>query len=140
MRIQHLNQLLQGGQQLPGQLSGSGGAHAIGSPGGDGGSGGGGGLYAAAGPLDIANSRIASNRATGGPGGAGSDWRGEAYPRIVGGTIDIGAFEAQIGAAVAFQVDAPPFVLSGVPFDVTVAALDAHGHIASLDFHRALAA
>jgi len=35
------------------------------------------------------------------------DQRGEGFNRIVGGIIDIGAFEAQIGAAVSLQVDAP---------------------------------
>jgi hypothetical protein len=49
----------------------------------------------------------------------------------VGGTIDIGAFEAQIGPATAFQISAPTAVPSGVPFDVTVTALDAYGHVAS---------
>ncbi len=45
--------------------------------------------------------------------------------------IDIGAFEAQIGAAVAFQVDAPPSVTAGSPFDVTFTALDNYGHVAA---------
>lgn len=59
------------------------------------------------------------------------DQRGPDFLRIVGGTIDIGAFEAQIGAATHFAITAPTEVTSGTPFDVIVAALDAYGHIAA---------
>ncbi|HEV3203790.1 MAG TPA: choice-of-anchor Q domain-containing protein, partial [Gemmataceae bacterium] len=59
------------------------------------------------------------------------DQRGKGFDRIVGGTIDIGAFEAQIGPATSFQIDAPNSVLSGMPFDVTVTALDAYNHVAN---------
>jgi hypothetical protein len=59
------------------------------------------------------------------------DQRGPGFDRVVGGTIDIGAFEAQIGAAAGFAVSAPAGVVSGTPFDVTVTVLDASGHVAS---------
>jgi hypothetical protein len=49
----------------------------------------------------------------------------------VGGTIDIGAFEAQIGPAVAVRVAAPASAGAGTPFDVTVTAQDAYGHLAA---------
>jgi hypothetical protein len=59
------------------------------------------------------------------------DQRGEGFDPIVGGTIDIGAFEAQIGSATSFRIDAPNSVPSGMPFDVTVTALDAYNHVAA---------
>jgi hypothetical protein len=62
-----------------------------------------------------------------------SDWdqRGPGFPRIVAGTIDIGAFEVQIGPATHLAVSAPASVTSGTPFDVTVTTLDAYGHVAT---------
>jgi hypothetical protein len=59
------------------------------------------------------------------------DQRGPGFDRIVGGTIDIGAYEAQIGPATAFAITAPDVVFAGAPFDVIATALDAYGHIAS---------
>jgi predicted outer membrane repeat protein len=59
------------------------------------------------------------------------DQRGPGFPRIVGGTIDFGAFEAQIGTATHLALSAPAEVASGSPFDVTVTALDAYGHTAA---------
>jgi hypothetical protein len=58
------------------------------------------------------------------------DQRGPGFLRIVGGTVDIGAFEAQPGPATHFQVSTPAEIISGTPFDITVIALDAFGHIA----------
>jgi hypothetical protein len=53
------------------------------------------------------------------------DWdqRGEGFRRIVNGIIDIGAFEV--------QVNAPAGGSSGVPFHVTMTALNAYRHVAS---------
>jgi hypothetical protein len=50
--------------------------------------------------------------------------------RVVGGTIDIGAFEAQIGAATQLVVSGPAGVVANTPFDVTVTARDAYNHVA----------
>ncbi|HLJ97912.1 MAG TPA: right-handed parallel beta-helix repeat-containing protein [Gemmataceae bacterium] len=60
------------------------------------------------------------------------DWdqRGPGFPRIVAGSIDIGALEVQPGPATSFQISAPTEVPSGMPFDVTITALDAYGHTA----------
>jgi hypothetical protein len=62
-----------------------------------------------------------------------TDWdqRGPGYPRIVNGIIDIGAFEAQIGNAVAFPVDAPARVTAGAPVAVTVTVLANYGQVAA---------
>jgi hypothetical protein len=57
------------------------------------------------------------------------DQRGDGFSRIVGGTIDVGAFEAQIGDVTHFAVGAPSSVNSGDLFDVTVTALDAYNHV-----------
>jgi hypothetical protein len=51
--------------------------------------------------------------------------------RIVGGAVDIGAFEAQIGAATHLVVSTPAQVTSSSSFDVTVTAVDAYGHTAT---------
>jgi hypothetical protein len=57
-----------------------------------------------------------------------TDQRG--LPRIVGGTIDLGALEVQPGPATRFQVSAAADATAGMPFDITVTALDAFGHTA----------
>ncbi len=57
------------------------------------------------------------------------DQRG--LPRIVADTIDIGAFEVQPGPATSFWLDAPAAVAAGIPFDLTLYALDDYGHLAT---------
>jgi hypothetical protein len=59
------------------------------------------------------------------------DQRGPGFPRIVGKVIDIGAYEVQPGPAIHLQLGAPAQVTSTTPFDATVTALDAYGHIAT---------
>jgi hypothetical protein len=61
-----------------------------------------------------------------------SEWdqRGPGYPRVVDGVIDIGAIEVQPGPATQLEISAPTQVTSGQPFDITVTAFDAYGHIA----------
>src|SRR5262249_51643875 len=59
------------------------------------------------------------------------DQRSPGFFRIVGGTIDIGAFEVQTGAASRLLLSAPSKVLAGDAFAVTVTALDDYGHVAS---------
>jgi hypothetical protein len=56
-----------------------------------------------------------------------TDQRG--FPRLVNGTIDIGAFEVQGTAVSQLVVSAPSSVTAGSPFAVTVAALDNNGNL-----------
>jgi hypothetical protein len=58
------------------------------------------------------------------------DQRGPGFPRVVGGTIDIGALEVQPGPASYLLISAAAQVASNAPFDVTVTVLDAYGHAA----------
>ena len=59
------------------------------------------------------------------------DQRGPGFARIVGGTIDIGAFEVQPGIAVELVLSTSASTIAGAPFAVTVTALDNYGHVAS---------
>jgi hypothetical protein len=57
------------------------------------------------------------------------DQRGPGYPRIVNGTIDIGAFEVQPPTQVThFSVSAPATVVAGSAFNVTVEAVSDSGN------------
>jgi hypothetical protein len=61
---------------------------------------------------------------------AAADQRG--FARIVGDTIDIGAFEVQsAGQATHLRIQAPPSVSAGTPFTITVTALDDFGQPAT---------
>jgi hypothetical protein len=56
-------------------------------------------------------------------GAPATDQRG--FPRIVGGAIDIGAFEVQpAGQATHLGIQAPVSITAGTPFAITVTALD----------------
>jgi hypothetical protein len=56
-----------------------------------------------------------------------TDQRG--FPRLVNGTIDIGAFEVQGAAVSQLVVSAPSSVTAGSPFDVTVTAVGNNGNL-----------
>jgi hypothetical protein len=58
-------------------------------------------------------------------GSAATDQRGQ--PRVVGGAIDIGAFENQAGPAFSFS--APASTTAGNSFSITVTALDGSGQV-----------
>ncbi len=57
------------------------------------------------------------------------DARGPGYARVAAGRVDIGAFEVQ-NTATHFALGVPSKVTAGVPFSVTVTALDAYGRVA----------
>jgi hypothetical protein len=57
------------------------------------------------------------------------DQRGPGYARVAAGRVDIGAFEVQ-NTATLFALSVPSKIVAGVPFSVTVTALDAFGRVA----------
>jgi hypothetical protein len=68
--------------------------------------------------------------AGGNTGAPDTDQRG--FARIVGGTIDIGAFEVQpAGQDTHLRIQAPATVMAGMPFTITVNALDDFGQPAT---------
>jgi hypothetical protein len=57
------------------------------------------------------------------------DQRGPGFPRIVNGTIDIGAFEVQAATKVThYSINAPASAVAGSAFNVTVKALSDSGN------------
>src|SRR5262249_37605415 len=60
-----------------------------------------------------------------------TDQPGEGFAPVVGGRIDIGAFEVQVSIPVASFAVAPDYAVetAGVPFDVSVSALDDSGQV-----------
>jgi hypothetical protein len=57
------------------------------------------------------------------------DQRGPGYARVAAGRVDIGAFEG-LNTATHFAIALPSTIKAGVPFSLTVTALDAFGRVA----------
>ena len=58
-----------------------------------------------------------------------TDQRGDGYPRILNGNVDIGAYELLATTYLVVTTQPPPAVAIGAPFGLTVAVEDVSGHV-----------
>jgi hypothetical protein len=79
--------------------------------------------------IDAGSNALAVDPTTGQP--LTTDQRGTGYPRIVNGTVDIGAFEYESGTFLVVTTQPPASVMAGSSFGLTVTAEDSSGNVDS---------
>ncbi len=79
--------------------------------------------------IDAGSNALAVDPTTGLP--LTTDQRGAGFPRIVNGTVDIGAFEVQATNHLAVTAQPPGSVTAGAAFGLTVTAEDTSGNVLS---------
>ena len=80
--------------------------------------------------IDAGSNALAVDPTTGQP--LTTDQRGTGYPRIVNGTVDIGAFEFQSATYLVVTAQPPASVTAGSGFGLTVTAEDRSGNVDQL--------